>query len=208
MPPESSSRRGELRRKLNLPGGFLFAYSGKLNKGKGLEMLLRVWRDVVRDRRDVSLLLIGSGAGHFISCERELRDFVSKEKLGGSVIFTGYVSNVWEYLQAVDSFVFPSEQESFALAPLEAMACGLPVVTTRVGELDKIVSETTGGILVEPGDEDGLKKALEQVLQNIADFKNRSAKARDIVVSSYGIDFIAEQHEKLFAGLLSGRERK
>jgi glycosyltransferase involved in cell wall biosynthesis len=100
--PVATEYKYELRKKLAVPEGKIFSYSGKLNKGKGLPFLMRVWKKFSEDNPNTCLLLIGSGKNSFLSCERELRDYVARNHLYDSVIFTGYVENVHEYLQASD----------------------------------------------------------------------------------------------------------
>lgn len=96
--PVHPDKRLELRREFGLGDAFVFAYSGKLNRGKGLEMLLRAWKGVVAQKPNATLLLIGAGGTQFLSCEQELRSFVQTNDLGGSVVFTGYTNRVADYL--------------------------------------------------------------------------------------------------------------
>ena len=80
------------------------------------------------------------------------------------VRFTGSVDNVADYLQASDLFVFPTENDAFPCALVEAMACGLPVVTTPVGAIPTIVEHERQGLMVRPGDADELAAALVRLL--------------------------------------------
>ena len=75
--------------------------------------------------------------------EDEARRFVQERGLEGRVRFTGAVNNVDEYLKASDLYAFPTENEAFPLALLEAMACGLAAVTTTTGGLKDIVADAT-----------------------------------------------------------------
>lgn len=162
--PVTNKDKYGLREKLNLPQGKkIFIYTGRLNKGKGLELLLRVWKQIIDSGRDVYLILAGSGSYQFLSVEDELKDFVCENKLEDRVRFTGYVDNIEEYLMASDIFIFPSETESFGCSVAEALACGLPVISTNVGGIPDIVKKKDG-ILVNPNSQDELYKAIEEII--------------------------------------------
>jgi glycosyltransferase involved in cell wall biosynthesis len=132
--PVSREKKCELRRKL----GFserdrIVTYTGRLVAYKGLPLLLTVWEKFRWKHKHVRLLLVGSGGLDIQNCEAELKDYVRGKGLQGSVQFAGEVHNVHLYLQASDLFVFPTQSEAFGISLIEAMACGLPVISTPVG---------------------------------------------------------------------------
>ncbi|MGH7630825.1 MAG: glycosyltransferase family 4 protein, partial [Gemmatimonadales bacterium] len=101
--PADPAPKQALRNRLGLPPDrVVWCYTGKLMRGKGLELLLEIWGRLVADDPRLMLVLVGGGSHHALSCEPELRDYVRAHGLDGSVRFTGYVSNVVEYLQASD----------------------------------------------------------------------------------------------------------
>ncbi len=202
-PEESPDARRALRRTLGLPEhDCLLAYSGKLNRGKGLEMLVETWSNLVPRYPGSRLVLIGGGGDHFLSCENELRETVRRKGLDDRIIFTGYVDNVPDYLRAMDGYVFPSEQESFALAPLEAMATGLPVIVTRTGELGLIVQPGVHGWLMEPQNPAALQAAMEAFLADPSGARVMGTSGRARVVEHCGLDAVAARHEALFRRLM------
>jgi glycosyltransferase involved in cell wall biosynthesis len=200
--PVAPAEKTELRRRLHLPDGLLCTYTGKLNRMKGLEMLLRAWRRLVARHPEFHLVLVGSGANQFLSCENELRAFVRDKDLERSVTFTGAVSNVHEYLQASDLFVFPSECEALGISLVEALACGLPAVATRVGGIPDVVDDGVDGRLIEVGDEDGLVSAIESLSEDPRRRAELGRGARAKAVTAFGIDAVAEAHERLFRSLI------
>jgi glycosyltransferase involved in cell wall biosynthesis len=161
--PVSVETRRRLKAKLGLPDMRIAAYSGKLNRGKGLDFLLDVWRSFVQQHPDALLLLIGSGGDSFLSYEGLLRRFVAENALTGHVVFTGFVQNVNEYLQCADLFVFPSENEACPNAVVEALACGLPCLASRVGGIPDTVHDEFNGRLLPPRDHAAWLKALEAI---------------------------------------------
>lgn len=198
--PVSAERKKELREKLSLPADkIIFAYSGKLNKGKGLEFLLAVWRRLLAAQPlPVHLLLVGSGGGQFLSCEAELRAFVEQHGLAATVTFTGYVERVEEYLQSADCFVFPSRSESLGLALVEALACGLPSFSSRIGGIADIVTDGVNGWLLPAEDEESWCRALAEAAATAEGWSAVREKARASVLAKFSIGAIAKQHKDLF----------
>ena len=200
--PVTAARRAELRAALGLPAeAVIFAYSGKLNKGKGLEMLLRVWKPLAEAGRKGHLLLIGAGGGQFLSCETELRDYVRLHHLEDRVTITGFRSNVHEYLQSADCFVFPSENESFGLALLEAMACELPSLASRVGGIPEIIEDGKNGRLFDPHDERAWLDGMQGFLADPARYAGLGAAGRATVLQRFSIAQVVDQHLELFRSL-------
>lgn len=197
--PVTPEVKTTLRQKLGLPEGRLFAYTGKLNRGKGLEFLVRLWKDWSRRHPDCKLLLIGSGAMQFLSCEKELRDTVEQNGMQSAVIFAGSVSNVQEYLQASDFFVFASESEALPLALLEALATGLPTVASDIGGCRAIVTDGHDGRLAPPNDERAWLAGLESLAGNSAMVTEWGRAGRETVVRKFSIAHVAEEHLALFA---------
>lgn len=199
--PADASTKAALRRELNLPDGFLFAYSGKLNRGKGLEMLLRVWSVFAKRHTNARLVLIGAGGQQFLSCEAELKAFVAEHELGGSVVFTGYTQRVGDHLRACDAFVFPSENEALGLALLEAMACGLPSIASATGGILDIVSDRRNGRLAPVGDETAWLNAMNELIGNPAPVQAWAAAGRATVQENFDILQVAKAHRDLFRSI-------
>lgn len=199
-PPDAETRE-RLRREFGFDGRFVFAYSGKLNRGKGLEMLLRQWDKLFRTCPKGLLVLIGAGGTQFLSCEDELRAFVRERGLESGVCFTGYTRRVSDYLKASDAFLFPSESEAHPLALIEAMACGLPVLASRVGGIPDIVTDGVDGVLLPPREESAWQKAIQQLLDHPAAFAEMGRRASESVRRRYAIEETARRHAELFRSL-------
>jgi glycosyltransferase involved in cell wall biosynthesis len=195
--PVSSSQQAVLRAKLGLPTGPLFAYVGRLSRAKGLPLLVSAWQAVAAQRPDAHLLLIGSGSGSFDDCEAELERMSSCPALVGRMTFTGQVENAHEYLQASDVFVSCSESEGFGLALIEAMACGLPCISTPVGVAPAVIDPGRNGLLVRIGDRDELQGALLSMLAEQATWPVLGAAARAIVAAGYSMEQVVAQYGAL-----------
>lgn len=196
--PASTAEKAALRTALGLPPGIIFCYSGKLNRGKGLEFLLRAWKQVVATKSGATLVLIGSGENQFLSCEAELRQYIRQNQLDASVVFTGYVKNVPDYLMAGDAFVFPSENESLSNAIIEACACGLPCLASRVGGIPDTIVDNFNGRLLTPGDEIVWSSAMRELMDNPSLAGQWGQQARARAVERNSIESVAIKHANLF----------
>lgn len=202
--PATRSEPAKIRKRLNLPqDDILVVYTGKLNEGKGLQLLLRTWKRIANELTNIHLILVGSGGNQFLSCESELRRFVAENKLENQVTFTGYVTNVGDYLRACDIFTLPSESESFGLSLAEAMACGLPSVATNVGGMVDILTNEKEGFLFELNEETGLYRALTRLIADPILRLKMGAAGRETIVKRFGIDQIAIEHQAYFQRLLT-----
>jgi glycosyltransferase involved in cell wall biosynthesis len=159
--PAAPGERGELRRRLALGADALIAcYTGRLLRGKGLEVLLESVAAAREKDPRWHLLLIGSGAGQSLSVEPELRARAARPDLQAHVSFAGRVEDVSDYLRASDVFAFPSLYEALGLSLVEAAACGLACVGARTGGIVDVIQDGESGLLVEPGSAGALAGAL------------------------------------------------
>ncbi len=201
--PVSEHRREALRLRLGLPPHRpIVVYTGRLVSYKGLPVLLRAWQRIVSQNPDVQLLLVGGGGLDIHNCEAELKAFVHQRGLERNVLFTGDVTNVEEYLQSSDLFVFPSENEAFGISLIEAMACGLPAVATTAGGLADVLRDQETGLAVPTNDEDALHAALGKLLAN-EDLRARlGGAARRVAVDDYSDRHVVERYAALMERLL------
>lgn len=207
-PLADPSERPALRKRLGLPeeGRPVFAYSGKLIRGKGLGFLLRVWKQFHALRPAAVLVLIGSGGAQSLSCEDDLRRYAEENGLGKSVRFTGYTDEVASWLRASDAFVFASERESQGLAVLEAMACGLPVLASDIPGVRDMVRDGLDGVLLPPRGEIAWLHAMERLLDRPAEAKALGASAAERARGTYAIGAVADRHLEMFRELLEEKK--
>ena len=200
--PVAPQERAALRQKLGLPSGDkIVVYTGRLVSYKGLPLLLRVWQDVRVKHRDVRLLLVGSGGLDIHNCEAELKAYVSANGMEGSVHLTGSVDNVHEYLQASDIFVFPTEKEAFGISLIEAMACGLPVISTSVGGVKDILQHRRNGLIVEPGESQPLYEALDVLATDDALAASLGRAGRQTVIERYSTERVVQAYLHVFGAI-------
>jgi phosphatidylinositol alpha-mannosyltransferase len=184
----------------DLGGGRKLLFVGRLHPRKGFGHAVEAFGRLARARPDVRLVVVGAGA------EAGVVD-VLPEELRHRVTMLGAVGNreLPTIHRACDIFVAPSTRgESFGIVLLEAMAAGLPVVTTRIPGYVEVVQDGGTGLLVDPGDPEGLAGACARLLDDppLADRLGRAAAAR---ARRYDWSVVASEVEAVYASVL--RER-
>ncbi len=202
--PISYNEKLEFRRKLGIPKkAIVVTFTGRLVSYKGLPFLLRVWREIQCKHNHVKLLLIGSGGLDIHNCELELKTYVKENNLQSAVQFTGNVQNVNEYLQASDIFVFPTANEAFGISLIEAMACGLPVISTPVGGIKDIIQDKQNGLLVKARDFQQLYEALDTLLIDTVLSSSLGKAARQTVQNRYSAEIVTQKYIELFTNAVT-----
>jgi glycosyltransferase involved in cell wall biosynthesis len=200
--PVDEQRRRDLRAHLRLPvNARILTYTGRLAVSKGVMMLAEIWRTLAPIYPDAQLVLVGTGTGSVDSCEAELAQFIDSEALLNCITRPGDVANVDEWLQASDIFVFPSDAEGFGLSMLEAMATGLPMVTTRVGIATEFDESAPLAMVVPPKDPARFAAALRQLLDDAELCRSLGQRAQRAVKSDYAMESVARRYLDLFAEL-------
>jgi len=219
--------RSAVRARLGLPRERVICLCvANLKPVKGQDVLLAAaaMRPAWRDR--VTFVLVG---GDYM--DGRLQAQAARELPGCDVHFVGEVGDVLPYYQAADVFVLPSRSEGLSNAMLEAMACGLPVVATRVGAAGEVLSSdlvqgrpridkshnqtncvsdqsATCGLLVPPEDPAGLAAAVDMLIADAALRSRLGAAARARVLEGYDAERTAARYaaacEALAAGGING----
>lgn len=133
----------------------------RLSPEKNVALLLRAFSRVVKGIPEARLQIYGEGPER-----RELESLVETLGLATSVSFLGYVPGAGAHCGELDLLAVSSSRESFGVAALEAMNCGVPVVATKVGGLPELVKDGETGLLVAPEDEHDLAEAIIALLRD------------------------------------------
>jgi glycosyltransferase involved in cell wall biosynthesis len=204
--PVAPAERTALRARLGLPAeGPIVVFAGRLLAGKGVMDLARSWAELAPAFPEATLVIVGSGKGLMHDCEAELHAFIAARGLGPRVVTTGFVTNVEAYLQAADIFAFPTTDEAFGLALVEAMATGLAAVAARVGGIRDIVEPGVNGLLIEPRDQPALTAALRRLLADPALRRELGEAATATVAARYTNAAVLAGYATLFNGLVRQR---
>ncbi|MDQ2072861.1 glycosyltransferase [Haloarcula sp. H-GB4] len=148
-------------------------YVGRLSEEKAIDDLLRVFRRLNMRGDTVHLHIVGSGPS-----ATQLKQLAAQLGVTDAVTFHGFIPkgpDLWAYYDDADIFVLPSRTEGLPRVIAEAMARGLPVVTTAVGGLPELINHGRNGMLVDPRNVDALMDTIETV-RGDADLRSRLAK--------------------------------
>ena len=199
--PVTREEAYRLRDELGIPlRSFLFVYSGRLHRHKGLVTLLDAWRHLVAAEKAGHLVLVGENSPN-LGVEAELREYVNRHLLRDTITFTGRQANVLPYLQAADAFVLPSQREGLSISMLEAMAVGLPAIGTRTSGTVELIRPGENGYLVDIGDSAGITRAMVSLLQRPREAREMGRVSRSMVEGEFGLDCAAERHLAMFTSL-------
>jgi len=150
--------KAAVRKQLNLPQNKKIILNvASLVSEKGQSYLIEAMKEVVRSRKDLLCIIVGDGP-----LRKDLENQIKNLNLEDYVKLVGAKPHdeIPLWMNAADLFVLPSLRESFGVVQIEAMACGVPVVATRNGGSEEIITSEDYGLLCEPGNPDDLAKKI------------------------------------------------
>ncbi|MEE9431324.1 MAG: N-acetyl-alpha-D-glucosaminyl L-malate synthase BshA, partial [Melioribacteraceae bacterium] len=151
----------------------------------------------VKKKIPTKLVLIGDGPDRS-KCEKLAREL----KLEKDVIFLGKQDGLEDLLSVGDIFLMPSQSESFGLAALEGMACGLPVISSSVGGLPELILHNKTGYIAEFSDVDRMAKYTIELLLNKKKYDSFSKYSRDRAIKLFEKSLIVPQYIKYYEKIL------
>ena len=162
-----------------------------------VEILARVLRKEIKTR----LVMVGDGSER-TNVEHRARCL----KVFDQCVFVGKQPNIVDYLSAADVLLLPSEQESFGLAALEAMACEVPVIASRVGGVPEVVTDGETGFLSEVGDLDKMAEDAGRLLADGELRRKMGRRARESAVERYRTDIVIPQYIEFYERVLGKKK--
>jgi D-inositol-3-phosphate glycosyltransferase len=179
----------QARKELGLSEKKVILYVGRIEPLKGLDILLNAIA-MLEDTSDTRLLIVGGKPGLDKELDR-LKSLASQLGIANFVTFTGALgqTELPKYYSAADVFVLPSYSESFGLVALEAMACGTPVVVSRVGGLKTFVKDGETGYLIPWRCPEPFAQRIEVLLTNppLREMMGKAAAAKAQQMSWGGV---------------------
>lgn len=169
----------------------VFVSTGTLYHIKNHELLINAFSLVHKEYNNVMLRIIGDG-----ELREQLKNQVEELGLSNAVIFEGNQSDVAPYLRTSDIYCCTSKVEGLPISVLEAMSCGLPIVSTPAGGVVDIVRENENGFIVE-SDEKAMAEKMIKLTKDVEMTKKMGKKSRELVMK-YDIIKCAEGYEELY----------
>lgn len=164
-------------------GQFRIGFIKTLEMLYGPHVLIQALPNILKAVPDVTLVMAGKD-----KMDGQLKMLADKLGVGDRVEFTGFIQNdkIPEILHSLDIYVHPSIcQESFGVSILEASACGIPVVATRVGGVPEVCIDGQTGLLIEPNNPEALAEAIIKLANDPELRHNMGQAGRDFVVNNY-----------------------
>ena len=180
--------------------GFIL-YVGVLEPRKNVPILLRAYRDLIDRGIQEQLAIVGKKGWMF----EDIFATVQALKLEDRVVFTGYVTdeNLPYLYNGARLFVYPSLYEGFCLPVLEAMACGIPVITSNISSMPEIIGDA--GLLIDPHDPDQLVQAIQQLIAD--DDLNHSLRERGLQrAAQYSWERTARETLQVYSEVCEGND--
>lgn len=165
------------------------------DENKNQAALIRCFNRLHKECKNSKLLLLGDGVTH-----NNLIELVNELGLTDAVEFTGNVPNTEDYYAVSDVYVQSSHIEAMPLSVLEAMAAGLPIVSTDVGGLRDVVRDN--GYLISDNDEDALYQAILKIYKQDAAQTDMMCEASKRIVQEYSSQGMARKYEKIYQEML------
>ena len=186
----------DFRKTIAPKGEKILVHTSNFRPVKRVPDTIRIFEKVQKEIPS-KLILVGDGPDRS-ECERLTRQL----ELGDSVKFLGKQEALVEILSSSDLFLIPSQSESFGLAALEAMACGLPVVSSSVGGLPELVKHNETGFIAEIGDIDRMAKYALELLSNDKKYKLFSDNSRQRTVDKFDKSKVVPLYEEYYEQIL------
>ncbi|GAB4379833.1 MAG: N-acetyl-alpha-D-glucosaminyl L-malate synthase BshA [Calditrichia bacterium] len=195
--PDQQKRCTELRDRLAPSGEKIISHLSNFRAVKRVVDVIETAHLVLK-KMPVKVMMIGDGP------DRALAEARARELgIAQHVIFLGKQENVFLLLSSSDVFMMPSQLESFGLAALEAMACGVPCVTSNAGGLVELVKPGISGYTAPVGDVQQMADYVIQILEDEENYQKLSRTTREYAFDNFHVDKIIPQYVQLYEALLT-----
>ena len=188
-----ASMRRRARQKWGMADTPLIGIIARLSDVKGIDILIKAVPLIIKEIPSANLLIAGQGPE-----ENTLKELALRMSLTDRVHFKDIIDQTPELLAALDVFVMPSLMEGLGLSVIEAQACGIPVVASRVGGLVDLIEDGKSGYLVEVNDPQALAGRIIKVLKSPELAQNMARQARINVENHFSSELMFKQTLKIY----------
>jgi L-malate glycosyltransferase len=178
-------------RELNIPKeAFLVGIIGAIDKIKGQDLLIKAADIVIRKYPETKFLIVGELYGEYdtaLKYRESLHLLVQDLGLKGKVIFHGFRKDIDDLMNELDLLVQPSEREALGTSMVEAMACGKPVIGTRIDGIPEVIGDNEGGALLDPRTPEKLAELIIYFIENRETENKKWLQRRERVLERFNI---------------------
>lgn len=190
--------RDEIRQEWGIaPDAIVIGFVGRLAPQKAPWVLVDAFQRVSAKYPAALLVMVGDGP-----LKGKLLEMIQQKGLLGRVLLPGFMEGR-RAMRGFDIFVLASEYESFGYVLVEAMAEGLPIVTTKVGVAEEIVTEGENGFLVPTGDVEAFARAFDRLISDVA-LRRRMGEANRVRVQRFSVDTMVEAILRIYEEVAKG----
>ena len=183
--------RSEKRREIGVPeDAFLLLSVGELNENKNHQVIVKALAKL--NNPNVHYAIAGIG-----DKRDSLLELASSLGVSEQVHLLGYRKDIPELNHSADAFCFPSHREGLGLAAIEAMACGLPLITSNVHGINDYSEEGITGYKCAPADVDGAQSAIAQLLADVS-LRQRMGATNRVCAKKYSVEKIVAKMKELY----------
>ena len=179
----------------NLKNKFVISCFGRVRSLKGVDIFVKALIKVLPKYTNIIGLIVGNNDVQDIFFKNNLLSLIKTNKLEDRIIFTGFISSITdcEYIfNNTNLCVCVPRYEGFGLTPIEAMACGIPVIASDTGYFSNIIENRKNGIVIPVNDIDSLCKELIYYIEN----KNLLLEMKDKCINKVNNNFSIERESK------------
>jgi glycosyltransferase involved in cell wall biosynthesis len=179
------------------PGRLCVGAVGRLSGEKGFDLLIQAVDQLLREGRDLDLVIIGDGQE-----QPRLQDLIDQLGRGDRIRLLGYRADLKDLYQAMDVFALGSLREGLPNVLLEAMALEVPVVATRIAGIPRLIDDGANGLLVNPGSVAEMSDALGRLLADAGLRRRLGQAGRETIQTRYSFAVRMERIRALYDELL------
>lgn len=180
-------------------GNFRIGFVGGFTREKNVSSLIRAIAILIKKGMPVRLFLVGDGE------EKESLKALSKElSVSDAVHFLGYQNNPYPFLKEFDTLVVPSYYETFSYVILEAIACGVPVISSKWPSCEYMYRDNENCLLFPVNDHDQLARSILRLMTD-KELRARLVRNGQDLLNSCNVDTVAKQYDEAIISVLSQR---
>lgn len=186
-----AQKENGIRQEFGLEGKLVFGAVGRLWWVKGFETLIKAFGSACRETPGASLVIVGGGE------TADLKEVIERENVKDRVFLAGRREDMASVMSEFDVLVHSSLAESFGMIFIEAMALGLPVVSTPVGVAPEIIRDRVNGFLATGTDQFSIEEALRKILSSVSLLKEMGEQARQ-TANAFDVRLTQKECDKLY----------